>query len=271
MSRIPLGIESDNPGSYNRALNNREKKLAEAIRENQNIEDDFQQAPVCSALDNTDGTAYTGLAGDETLGFSTGKASYEMHIEAVNGTPTVLGPYQTASGLALTTAAANNHTDIEVTNGNTAEARSAYVVGSFPGAKTIYFETDVDVVTVANLTGLWAGWRKVETYTAPASYSDYATLYKDGSDDIYTSHDLNADGTSVDTDTTLNWTDGDNFVLRVEVDNNGATRFYVGGTEYLSSAPFTFDSGDTIIPFVALDGETGSNVTTLASWECGIK
>lgn len=170
----------------------------------------------------------------------------------------------------MPTQVTNCITDFEITNGNSSASRSAYVVGSFPGAKTIFFECDVDITDVSTVTGLWAGFRNVETYTTPAAYDTYATIYKPDDDSVSISTELDGGG-AVTTDTTVNWTDGDNFALRVEVDNDGTTRFYVAGTEYQPSASLTWTAGDTIIPFIAADATAAANVFTFATWKCGTK
>jgi hypothetical protein len=271
MARIPMGIEKDLAKDYQQRLNNREKKLAEAVREDQNIDDDFQQGLVCSQSDDRDGTVYVGGGADQECAFHSGKAAYELHVEAEAGTPTAIFPFTAGTaGVGVTNDATNGLTDFEITNGINSLSRSAYTVGSFPGAKTIFFECDVDLTTVASVTGLWAGWRLAEAYTTPAAYDSYATVYKDGSDDIYTSVELDGAGANSD-DTGLNWADGENYALRVEVDNDGSARMYVAGTEYLAAPTHTFTSGDVIIPFLALDCESTTAGFTFSTWKCGVK
>jgi hypothetical protein len=271
MARTPLGIVSDAPSGYPTKFNKREQKLAEAILENQNIEDDFQQAFICSESNDADGTVYTGGAADQKCGFHSGIAAYELHIEAVAGTPTAVYPYKgTTAGLKVINDATNGFTDFEITNGNSTSSKSCYTVGSFPEGKTVYFETQIKLTDATKVTGLWAGWRNVETYNAPAAYDTYATIYKDGSENINTSVEIDAGGANTD-DTSLNWANDTTYTLKVEVDNNGATRMYVNGTEYLASPVHTWTAADTIIPFVALDCESTTAGFIMLTWVCGTK
>ena len=87
-----LGQETDTIKNYQRKLNQREKKLAEAILYSENIDDDFSSALIISNSDNADGSVYTGAAGEE-LGLHSGRAAYEIHQAAV-ATPAVVAPHQ---------------------------------------------------------------------------------------------------------------------------------------------------------------------------------
>lgn len=270
-NRVALGIETNDPGNYQTRLNRRELKVAEAVREDQNIEETFEQALIVSNMDNADGTAYTGAAGEE-LGLHTGKHPFEVHQAAVDSAA-VVTPYVSADGLELQPVAAGD--DLELSNGTTSRSKAAYTVGSFPDAnKKIYFEAKVKIDDISDVSELAMGWRKAEAYQAAVDSYDEMAAWNVGADaagqiEIHTI--LNNAATS-ETDTTeSDWTDGAEKTLRVEVSNDGLCRFYIdGASPAVDVTNFSFDSGEVIVPFLFLATETGDPGVSISEWNVGV-
>ena len=287
MARIPLGIETDNPGSYQTKLNNREKKLAEAIREDANIEDTFQQAFTVGHTNQVDGTVYTGAAA-ERLGFNTGSNPFELYVSGVATGAAVVGPWQDASGLNFTSSAGGTGPDDwEIGHGTTSQSKAAYTVGSFGGNKRAFFECTVDVTDISDVTEMWMGWRKAEAYQAdPDNYDEMASFNvgedADGQIELHTILNGGATG-NVDT-TETDWADGAAYKLRIEVENNGKCHFFIsaadtthaGAAALDANTPtvttdFSFDAGEVILPFLRFHTETGDPVATVNNWKVGYK
>lgn len=267
---VILGQETDTTKNYQRKLNQREKKLAEAILYSENIDDDFSSALVVSNFDNTDGTIYTGTAG-EALGFHSGRAAYEYYCAA--GTAAVVAPYQSASGLEVKpqiTAGA-----VEITNGTTALSRAAHVVGSLlTDDKELYLKAKIKIDDISDVTELWVGLRKAEAYQAdPESYDELVAFNigkdADGQVEIHT---ILNNATTVETDTTeTDIVDGGEHTFEIRVKNSGVVKFLYDGAEPTVTKAFTFDAGEVIIPFLHLDTETGDPGVSISEWKVGYR
>ncbi len=253
-----LGQETDTIKNYQRKLNQREKKLAEAILYSENIDDDFSSALVVSNHDNADGTVYTGAAGEE-LGLHSGRAAYEVHQAAV-ATPAVVAPYQSADGLELKPVAAADA--LELTNGITALSRAAHVVGSLLATsdKEVYFKAKFKIDDISDVSELAIGWRKAEAYQAALDdYDELACINigqaADGRVDIQTI--LNGATTSTTDTTETDVVDSGEHTVEIRVKNNGQVSFLWDGATPTVTAAFTFDAAEGSVPFIFLDTETG--------------
>lgn len=268
MSRIAIGIETDVAGNYQQRLNNREKKVVESVINNENIDDDFPQALVVSNFDNVDGTIYTGAAA-EVLSFHSGRAAYEVYQAAV-ATPAVIAPFQNSTGLVLQPVAAADA--FELTNGTTALAKSAYVVGSFLRGKKIYFEATIKIADISDVTEAFFGWRKAEAYQVdPDSYAAVAAFHIGATDDGRISITTSVSSTETVVDTTLaDWADGETHTLRIEVTDEGLCKFLYDAAAPTVDVPgFSFTAAEVIVPFFHVNTETGDPVVSISSWEVG--
>ena len=272
MAKIPLGIETDNPGNYNTKHNNREKKLLETAREDTNIEDTFDSPMVMSSCLDTGLQTDTALAALDVFAMQSRKAHYTVNVQSVNGTVINTAPTTVATGLELEVAAATNSVlGWEISPGTTfTSSYAAQTIGSLAGAKDVFFEVAATITTAANSEEFIVGWRK----SAPAiaefdDYTDFAALRIDASADVQIETILNNAG-ELTTDTSVNMTGGTQITLRVEINQAGLATFLVNGTAYASSAPFTFDSGDVVIPFIHLI-TTADPVCIINSLKCGTK
>jgi hypothetical protein len=80
------------------------------------------------------------------------------------------------------------------------------------------------------------------------------------------------DGTETITDTTQNWADTENHTLTVKVAKTGVVTYEIDGTAPTTTAAFTFDSGDTIMPFFRIQNATDvANGTVLKVWDSGLQ
>lgn len=272
-NRIKIGLVTDAAKVHPQDLSAPRKKLVEAIQYNNNVDENFNSPLSISAIENSTQALYDGtLAAGHELVCRTDKNAFIAHVQSVNGTVAELYPYVSASGLEIPT-------DADATNGvlgwelacnPVSTDKMVYTVGST--AKTIMAEAVIKIDDVSDSTKTAFGWRKVEAFQADiASYTDFAVIIKDGSENIDIDHDLNDSGTATSTDTGLNWADGEEYTLKIEVDANGLAKFYVNGTEYLSSTGFTFDSGDNIMPFLFHVSETGDPGVSVSSLKVGYK
>lgn len=267
---VVLRQEGDTQSNYQRKLNKRERKLAEAIIYSDNIDEDFSSALVVSNMDN-DGTVYTGATG-ETVAMHTGRTALECYQAAV-ATPAVVTPHQSASGLELKPVAAADA--LEVTCGTTALSKAAHVVGSLldPDA-TVYMSMKIKIDDISDVTEIFCGWRKAEAYQAdPDDYDEMAAfnIGKDADGQIEI-HTILNDGTTAETDTTeADWADGQEKTLRIEVTNAGVCKFLLDGAEPTVTTAFTFDSGEVILPFIHMNSETGDPGVSIAELKVGYK
>ena len=122
--------------------------------------------------------------------------------------------------------------------------------------------------------GMSIGFRKAENFndghapivaagTGDPVYTDFATFGIQEADKIQIATDLNNGGSGSYTDTTQTPTDSDNLQLRVIIDSDGAVTYkHVSNQEAgagvlaapTATASFTFDSGDTLIPYIWVHG-----------------
>lgn len=271
---ITLGIETDDPKNYQSKLNNREKKVVEAAREDKNIEDTFGSAVTISAVNQSGGLLLTStLAAGDEFALSTGKAQYTAHVQSVNGTVVNTFPVATAAGLELkvTGSATNGVLGWElVPNSIFSNSDSAYTIGSLAEGlgKKIFVEAQLTATDISDVNEWAVGFRKVEAFQADMdAYDELASLRIDASGDVQISTILNNGATS-DTDTTINAADATSITLRVEADNNGKCIFKINGTE-TSVANFSFDAAEVVMPFIYLITDTDDPVAVVESFKCG--
>jgi hypothetical protein len=278
-NRVVLGIETDDPGNYQSRMNNREKKLIEAVREDTNLEDTFDSPLVISATNLNAGQdpdqllLTTTLAAGDEFAFSTRKGSYHAHVQSVNGTVVNTFPRNVATGMELqvTDGAVNGVLGWEVVPG--AIHNNSYLsvtIGSFEAGtdKDYYIECKVTATDISDVNEFAVGFRNDGAFAADMDdYTDLASLRIDASGDVQISTILNNAATS-DTDTTVNAADATQIILRVEVQQNGICRFIVDGTQS-TVATFTFDDADDIVPFMYLISDTDDPEVIVNSLEVG--
>lgn len=267
-NRAVLGIESSTAKSYPQSLKQREKKLAEAVLYDENIDDDFPQALVCSNTTNT-GAAYTGAAA-EVVAFQSGRYAYEIYQAAV-AVAAIVMPFQSADGLELRPVAAADA--LELTNGVSALSSAAYTVGSFPQGKSIFCQVKFKIDDISDVTEIFYGFRKAEAYQAdPDNYDEMCSfnvgLDLDGQIEIHTI--LNNTAT-VETDTTLaDWADAGEHTLRIELSPVGIASFQYDAAVPTVTASFDFDNAEVLIPFFHMNSEIGDPGVSISQWQVGV-
>ena len=287
MARIAIGIETDAPGNYQSKLNNREKKVVEAVRLDRNIAISSPLNPIIISNRDSLGLAIPTEAaqGAEIPMLINGK-HFEQHLAVVESTGTALYamPVNTAAGISIPLIAANAQDGIqgaEITNGILANGVQTHTVGSLLAGKKVFIEVGLTIVDISDLGQLFVGFRKAEAYQAdPDSYDELAAMHvgetgatvADGQINIATI--LNNASTTY-TDTTLtDWADAGAHTLRVEVLDTGRVAFLYDGAEPTVVPAFSFDSGEVIIPFLYYEtvgaSSNGDPGIVITSYEAGI-
>lgn len=163
---------------------------------------------------------------------------------------------------------------IEITEGNAVSIKNAFVAGTSPA---FYVRATFNVNTLANVTSLYVGFRKQQTYqaTVPTGYTDYAVFGISGAVGKLQSQTQAASGGNVVTDSTNTVTAGTNFTVQVNVSAAGAVTYLrdVTGNGPLIApttvAAYSF-SALTVIPYILYTTVTSHTEVDLVSYECGL-
>jgi hypothetical protein len=269
-----LGIVRDAAGDYNTRHSKRERKLLETMREDKNIVETFQSQPVVGGWNMADGLAIASEpASALLLGMNTGKALWEIYYASIETTGTAVAKVPTVSADGLELPQDADHTDgvtaVELTHGTTSRSRAAFTVGT---DADFYMEATIKVDDISDVTSMFFGWRKAEAYQAdPESYDEMAAFQiggtADGQINIWT---IQNNGATTKTDTTLtDWIDAGEHTLKVIVRKNGKVEFYYDSAVPTVTQAFSFDSGEVVVPYLHLDGETGDAGVSISSWKVG--
>jgi len=220
----------------------------------------FQSNPVTSKIG---GAAAGGTAGDENV-MSIDGVNFEYHII---GTATATAPVLVAGGLDIGLDDVNDD-GTEISEGITSQSKSAFTAGT----DAFYLKVTIDIPDVSGTDDCAVGFRKAAAYQAAVNdYTDYAILNVI-SGNITVETNLN-DGTDVSTDTTDDWADGASKTLEVYVSAAGVATFKVDGSSpTVNTGTVTFDTGDTIVPFIYFihDGDVAQS-TVISDYECGLQ
>jgi len=222
--------------------------------------EEFETNPVSAGIE---GGAATGVTGDENV-MAFEDNIFEYHI--LGAGQTKLAPILAAGGLnvALDLGADEG---LEISQGITARSRSAFVIGT----DAFYFKATFYITDVSGTDDCAVGFRTAEAYQANIDdYNNMAALNVIAGDINIETIDDNAGTTT--TDTTDNWADLASHTLAVYVDVNGVVTYTIDGAAPTTTAAFTWDDGDTVVPFLYLL-HTGdfAEATYLTSWECGLQ
>jgi hypothetical protein len=146
------------------------------------------------------------------------------------------------------------------------------VVGKDPA---FYFCATFEVADASSVSDLHVGWRSAtETQVKLiTSYSNYATIGLEGTANPNTIFMLTGnDGTDTSTDTTNTWADAASKKLCTYVSATGAVTYTINGAAPTVAAAFSFDDGDSLIPFVAVEQGAGvgaGDAVDLTEWAVG--
>ncbi len=217
----------------------------------------FDSAPVCMQIT---GEVCDGTAEDEHAMLFP-RTAFEFHNI---GIATTLVPQMAATGLDVGRTQTNN-IGIEITQGITAGSRAAMTIGT----DVFYGKLTLSIADVSGTDECRFGFRSAEAYdVAVDNYADFAALNVDGGD-IKIETNLN-DGTPAATDTTDDLADGGTVTLEVYVALSGVVTFKIDGAAPTTTAAFTFDSGDVVVPFFHFFHDSDlAGAVVLQEWEIG--
>jgi hypothetical protein len=154
---------------------------------------------------------------------------------------------------------------VEISQGITATSRSAFTVGTHDA----FIRVKLNVADVSGSDDCAVGFRKAEAYQAAIdNYDEMAALNLiSGTINIETILNNGATTTTSTTDTVA---DGVDVELEVRVDNGGVVSYVIDGAAPTTTAAFTFDDGEVIVPFLYfLHATDVAGVVLLKEWECG--
>ena len=144
------------------------------------------------------------------------------------------------------------------------------VIGIDPA---FYFCLTAEIADASGASDFHVGWRSA-TQTQRADidgYLNYATIGLEGTSNPNTIQLMTGnDGTDVTTDTTNTWADAASKKLCVNVSAAGAVTYTINGTAPTTVAAFSFDDGDSVIPFVQFQhGADVAGAVDITLWEVG--
>lgn len=210
-----------------------------------------------------DGTAASGVDTEVNV-MNTGDTIFEY--SNIN-TQTILVPNIVATGLDI----AKDLTDtdgLEITEGILASSKSAYVIGTAPA---FFARLRFTITDVSGTDDCAFGFRLSEAYQATVDgYNDMAALNVI-SGDINIETILNGGGTTT-TDTTSNWADLATHTLQINVSAAGVVTYLIDGIAPATTAAFTFDDADVVLPFFYFIHDANiAESTILLDWEVGLQ
>jgi hypothetical protein len=219
---------------------------------------EFESIPVAQA---DGGGAATGTGGDENNLVVDGEA-FHYHIL---GTQTITAPVAHADGLNVGMDQTDND-GVEITQGITNGSKSAFTVGT---DAAFYAKCEFTITDVSGTDDCAFGFRKAEAYQANIDDYDEMAALNVISGNITVETILNNAGTSP-TDTTDDWADGESHTLEVYVSAAGVVTFKIDGAAPTTTATFTFDDAEVVIPFFYFLNATDlAGAVVLKKWEVG--
>ena len=222
----------------------------------------FDCEPLC--VKKTGAGAATGTAGDENL-CKLNNCTFEYHVL---GTQTIVAPGLGTYGLNIVQDETEND-GVEYCLGISSLNKGVFTVGTDAAffARMKFYIDDV-----SGTDDCAFGFRKVEAYQANIDDYDEMACMNVISGDIKIETILNG-GATTTTDTTLNWADGAIHELEVLVSAAGVVTYKVDGVPPTTTAEFTFDDAEVIVPFfyqlAAADPEAAA--VELIEFECGLQ
>lgn len=214
--------------------------------------------PIC--VKSIGAGAATGTAGDINL-IAWPSLQWEY---AIKGTQTIVAPDMTTVGLDIGSMDQTADDGIELSPGQVSTHDWSFTIGTSPA---FYFSMKFKLGTVAATDDCAIGFRKQAAYTANIDdYTDFAVLNVI-TGDIKIETALNNAATTT-TDTTQNWADAETHTLAVYVSSAGVVTYKIDGSAPTTTAAFTFDTGDIVVPFMFFLQHTGLTTAPLIEMEC---
>lgn len=164
---------------------------------------------------------------------------------------------------------------IEITEGNAVSIKNAFVAGT---SAAFFVRATFNINTLANVTSLYVGFRKQQTYqaTLPTGYTDYAAIGVSGAAGLIQLQTQLASGGNVLTSTTNSAVAATNFTVQVNVSSAGVVTYLrdVTGNGPLiaptATAAYTFGAV-TVVPYIIYTTVTSHTEVDLVSYVCGLQ
>ena len=212
-----------------------------------------------------DGTVASGVDTETNVMICDGGLIFEYYNI---GTQTILVPNIATLGLDIARDLTDNE-GTEFSQGITAASRQAYTIGT---DGPFHLKVTVNAVDVAGVDPLVVGFRKLEAYNSTfTSYTDFASIGIVGANNpakLQLVTNLNTGG-AVTTDTTDTVADTVNVILEVIVSAAGVVTYTIDGDAPSTTAAFTFDSTDVVVPFISFTHATTTPGAVYAiDYEC---
>jgi hypothetical protein len=226
------------------------------------INEYYDTSPVCVA--KVGAGAATGTGGDENL-CMLNNSMWEYHVL---GTQTIIAPTVGTYGLNIVQDEVEND-GVEHCLGITSFTKGTFTVGTDAAffARMKFYIDDV-----SGTDDCAFGFRKVSAYQANLDdYTDMAVLNViSGNINIET---ILNDGTTTTTDTTDDWADTEIHELEVRVSASGVVTYKIDGLAPTTTAAFTFDDAEVVVPFIYLLAAADPEVAAveLIEFECGLQ
>jgi hypothetical protein len=170
---------------------------------------------------------------------------------------------------ALTNAASK---EIEITQGNSVGIKNCFTARTSPA---FYVRATFNINTIADVTELSVGFRKVQTYTASplTTYTDYAIIGVSGtSGHIQTQTGISSAFTKTDTSNLA--TVATNVTLQVNIDASGNVTYLWGNNNGILIAPTTVVAAQmgalNMVPWIHLTAGAAAAEVDLVSYSCGL-
>jgi len=227
----------------------------------QRFEFDRMPRPL-AGLAGAAGGAPTGTAGDENL-LLWPRLTLEYHIL---GTQTIVAPVMTAVGLDLGSMDQTANDGLELCPGVATKHDMRFVVGT---DAAFYVEAKLKIADVSGTDDLAVGFRKLEAYQANVDDYDEMAALNVIAGAINVETILNGAATAT-TDTTDTVADAGTVTLRVDVSAAGVVTFKIDGQPPTTTAAFTFDDAEVVVPFIYFLQDTDiAGTVELIHLECG--
>lgn len=164
--------------------------------------------------------------------------------------------------------------EIEITQGNSAAIRNCFVTRTSP---SFYVRATFNIKTLADVTELSVGFRKVQTYTASplSTYTDYAIIGVSGTAGAIKTQTGIA-GVYVVTDTTNTATAATNFTVQVNIDGSGNVTYMWSSGNAVLAAPSTVVAAQmgaslNFVPWIHYKvSAAAADEVDLLSFSCGL-
>lgn len=200
----------------------------------------------------------TGVTGDENS-LNIGGIILEQHI--LGAGQTKIMPTWATAGLTLDLDAADDE-GAEYSAPIEAASPLEFVVGT----EECSFFVEVTIADVSDTDDCAFGFRKKEAYQANLDDYDEMACLNVISGDINIETILNGAATTT-TDTTDNFADTETHTLEVRVDINGAVTYLIDDAAPTTTAAFSFDAGEVLIPFAyVLNAAASAPGVVVSKW-----